>query len=135
MASAWGSSWGSAWGDSWGVISTADTHDGRGGSKKPWHQRIEKVKIDERAKSYRYDRKKLHEDILFAMDGPIEGEVLDVIRSELEPEDYAKFGTPDYEPELKSLLSQTEALRKIARLVLEQHEREDEDDVEFLLLQ
>ena len=71
------------------------------------------------------------------MDGPAEVEVLDVIRSELEPEDYAKWGAPDYEPELKSLLSQTEALRKIARAVLEEHARQeadDEEDVALLLL-
>ena len=118
-------------------VDTTDTHDGR--RKKPWHQRIEVSKRDiaERAKSYRSDRQKLREDIIFAMDGPIEGEVLDVIRSELEPEDFKNFGAEDYEPQLKSLLSQTEALRSIARLVLEEHERmelQDEDDVEFLLL-
>lgn len=116
------------------AVSTSDTHDG--GKKRPWVQRIEvsKEDVDKRAKQYRLKREKLYEDIRFAMDGPIEAEVLDVIRSELEPEDYAQFGAEDYEPQLKSLLSQTEALRTIARLVLEEHERQDEEDVEFLLL-
>ena len=115
----------------------SDTHDG--GWKKHWHQRIQVAKkdIDERAASYRKNRERLREDILFAMDGPIEGEVLDVIRSELEPEDYAKWGAPDYEPQLKSLMSQTEALRKIAKAVLEEHARQlenDEEEAVMLLL-
>ena len=109
----------------------SDTHDG---GKKPWHQRIEKKWIDAKVKEYRSEREKLREDIIFAMDGPIEGEVLDVIRSELEPEDYAQFGAEDYEPQLKSLLSQTEALRKIAILVMEERMMQDEEDAEFLLL-
>ena len=109
-----------------------DSHDG---GKKIWHQRIEKAAVDERAKSYRTHRQKLHEDILFALDGPAEAEVLDVIRSELEPEDFAQFGAPDYEPQLKSLLSQTEALRTIARLVLEEHARlAEQDDEEAIML-
>ncbi len=112
------------------LVSTVDTHDGR----DPWHQRIEKSAVDERAKEYKFNRQKLREDIIFAMDGPIEGEVLDVIRSELEPEDFAKFGAVDYEPQLKSLLSQTEALRKIARLVMEEHARQEQDDEEAITL-
>jgi len=119
------------------VDSITDYHDG-----KPWHQRIEKSEVDARAKLYRSSRERLREDIVFAMDGPAEGEVLDVIRSELEPEDFAKFGVPDYEPELKSLLSQTEALRKIARAVLEEHARieyemaeQDDEEAIMLLLQ
>lgn len=113
--------------------SGADTHDG-------WRQRLEisKSSVDERVKAYRLRREKLHEDIRFAMDGPIEAPVLDVIREHLEPSDYEQFGAPDYEPQLKSLMSQTEGLRKIARAVLEEHarlEEEDEEDSAMLLLQ
>lgn len=116
------------------VADDTDTHDGF--RKKPWRQKyyIAKEEVNERAKSYRQYREKLNADIRFAMDGPIEEEVLDVIRSELEPEDFAKFGAPDYEPELKSLLSQTEALRTIARLVMEEEARREEEDIEILLL-
>ena len=89
-------------------------------------------------KEYRFKKQKLHDDIRFAMDGPAEAPVLDVIREHLEPEDYEKFGAPDYEPQLKSLMSQTEGLRRIARAVLEEHQRledEDEEDSAMLLLQ
>lgn len=121
------------------VVAAATTAKGDG-KRKPWYQRIEvsKEDVDARAKLYRLKREKLHEDIRFAMDGSIEEPVLDVIRSELEPEDYAQFGAEDYEPQLKSLLSQTEALRTIARLVLEEHARlemEDEEESILLLLQ
>ena len=114
-------------------VSTTDTHDG-------WHQRLEirKEDVDERVKAYRFKKQKLHDDIRFAMDGPAEAPVLDVIRDHLEPDDYEKFGAPDYEPQLKSLMSQTEGLRRIARAVMEEHKRledEDEDDSAMLLLQ
>lgn len=110
-----------------------DKHDG-------WKQKLEytKEEVDARVKAYRLKREKLHEDIRFAMDGPAEAPVLEAIRSELEPEDYEKLGASDFMPELKSLMSQTEALRKIARAVMEEHKRledEDDEDSAMLLLQ
>lgn len=134
---AWGLSFGRAWGASWGSI--AETHDGGGGHRKPWHQKIyhaPEKEIEAKVRSYRMQREKLHADILFAMDGPAEGEVLDVIRAHVEPEDRAQFGAPDYVPQLHSLLSQTVALRQIAKAVLEEHNRQLIDDEEsvFLLL-
>ena len=122
------------WADS--ACNIGDTHDG---GRKPWYQKIEKSEVDKRAKEYRSSRERLRDDIVFAMDGPIEGEVLDVIRAELDPEDFAKFGAPDYEPELRGLLSQTEALRKLAMLVLEERARvememAEQDDEESIML-
>ena len=108
-----------------GTTTTTDTHD------KPWRQKLEfRDQVEARVKSYRQRREQLHEDIRFAMDGPAEAPVLDAIRSELEPEDYARFGAEDYEPKLHSLLSQTEALRQIARAVLMEHARQEEEDEE-----
>ena len=113
--------------------STTDTHDGI------WRQRIYRAPKDEieaKVKSYRKQREKLHADILFAMDGPAEGEVLDVIREHLEPAEYEAMAAPDYEPQFHSLMSQTVALRQIARAVIEEHERQeiDEEDSVMLLL-
>ncbi len=115
------------WGD---LVCSIDFHDG--GTKKPWHQNLE---FRKRAESYRTDKEALAEDIRFALESPIESEVLDVIRENIEPEELKALAAPDYEPELKSLLSQTEALRKIARLVMEEHERQMEaDDEEAIML-
>ena len=63
------------------------------------------------------DRRKFEEDIRFAMGTSIEKPVLDIIRSEIEPDDFKNFGNEGYVPKLNSLFSQTEALRRIARLV------------------
>lgn len=119
------------------VVTAKDTHDG--GRKKPWRQRIEysKEAVDERALAYRQSRERLRADIVSAMDGPAEPAVLDVIREHLAPEDHVALAAPDYEPELRGLLSQTEALRELAALVIaEERRREDEDEetVELLLL-
>lgn len=109
------------------VTSTVDKHDG-----KPWHQRVQFVK--KRAESYRQDIKNLESDIRSAMGSGAEEGVLDVIREHMDPEERQKLAAPDYEPELKSLLSQTEALRKIARLVMEEEARKQEDEEEVALL-
>lgn len=119
------------------VVTTRDTHDG--GKRKPWYQRLEFVKeeTEGRAKSYRSNREQLRADIIFAMDGPIEDEVLNIVREHIDPEELEALAAPDYEPELRGLLSQTEALRHLAALVLAEHKRqmdEDEEDVELLLL-
>jgi len=119
------------------VTSSADTHDG--GKRKPWRQRLEfgKDETEARAKEYRANRERLRQDIIFAMDGPIEAEVIDLVREHIEPEELAQLSAPDFEPQLRGLLSQTEALRNLAALVLSEHKRqedEDEEDVEILLL-
>ena len=103
-----------------------DTHDGG------WHQKIEKKKVDEPAKLYKSSRAKLREDIIFAMDGPAESAVLEAIRPEVTPEDLND--APDFEPMLAGLLSQTEALRKIARAVLEERAAQEADDEEAVTL-
>jgi hypothetical protein len=118
------------------IVDSTDTHDGDG-KKKPWHQRIEKAEVDAKVKSYRSSRQKLAEDIRFAMDGPAEAPVLEAIRENLDPVEYEKMGSPDFEPELRGLLSQTEGLRKIARAVIEEHQRlemEDEEETIVALL-
>ena len=105
-------------------IQSGDTHDGSSeGGKKPWHQRIEKEAVNKLAQEYRISRAKLREDIIFAMDGPAEAEVLSAIRPEVTHEEL--YSAPDFEPELKGLLSQTEALRRIARAVLEERARQE----------
>lgn len=121
------------------AATTRDTHDGAKPKRKPWYQRLEFVKeeTDERARSYRSNREQLRRDILFAMDGPIEAETLDIIREHMEPAEMERLSAPDYEPELRGLLSQTEALRHLAALVLSEQKRqddEDEEDIEMLLL-
>ena len=105
-----------------------DTHDGL----DPWHQRIEKKAVDELARLYKSSRAKLREDIIFAMDGPAESAVLEAIRPEVTPEDLNV--SPDFEPMLAGLLSQTEALRRIARAVLEERARHDDDEEAIMLL-
>lgn len=101
-----------------------DTHDGG------WHQHIEKKKINELAKEYKSNRAKLREDIVFAMEGPAEAEVLKAIRPEVTDEELSV----DFEPALAGLLSQTEALRRIARAVLEERARQDDDEEAIMLL-
>lgn len=112
------------WADA--ACNIADTHDG--GKKKPWHQKIEKRDIDDLAKTYKQSRAKLRADIIFAMDGPAESEVLEAIRPEVTQEELV--GAPDFEPALAGLLSQTEALRKIAKAVLEERARQFEMELE-----
>lgn len=89
-----------------------------------------------RAKSYRASRERLRADIILAMDGPQEAEVLEVIRENLGDEREA-LATPDYEPELRGLLAEMSALKRIAAIALAEEKRrfaEDEADVEMLLL-
>ena len=75
------------------------------------------MKIDRKVRAYRMDRRIFEEDIRFAMGTFIEKKVLEIIKSEIEPEDFKNFGNANYVPRLTSLFSQTEALRNIARLV------------------
>lgn len=111
----------------------ADTRDG---VTQEEDERLRRV-VEERALSYRRSREKLRSDIILAMEGPQEAEVLSVVESSLGEEREYLF-TPDYEPELRGLLSEMNALKRIAQIALSEQRRrfqEDEEDVEFLLLQ
>lgn len=113
-----------------GMFASSDKHDG-------WKQRVEysKEAVDARVKTYRQRREKLHEDIRFAMDGPAEAPVIEAIRDHISAEEYDQLGAPDFMPHLKGLMSQTEGLRQIARAVLAEHQRlEDEDDEDSVML-
>ena len=88
-----------------------------------------------RARAYRNSRSRLRSDLLLAIDGPQAPEVLEVMREAI-PEELER-AAPDYEPELKGLLADMSALRKIAEIALADERRrtdEDEEDVELLLL-
>lgn len=91
--------------------------------------------LDARAAAYRQSRERLRADLLLAIDGPQEAEAIAVLR-EAAPEELAK-AAPDYEPDLRALLADMGALKRIAALAIsEQRRRDDEDerDVELLLL-
>ena len=103
------------------------------------HDADERVRrgVEERALAYRASRDRLRADIILAIDGPQEAEVLEIIRENLGDEQEA-LSIPDYEPDLRGLLAEMSALKKIAEFALaEERRREDEDeaDVELLLLQ
>ena len=93
--------------------------------------------IEARASAYRRSREKLRADIVLAIDGPQEAEVLEIIRDNLGDE-RAALAAPDYEPNLRGLLAEMSALRRIAEIAIAEEKRridEDESDVELLLLQ
>ena len=93
--------------------------------------------VEERAKAYRASRERLRADIVLAIDGPQEAEVLEIIEGTLGDE-RAALATPDYEPNLRGLIAEMSALRRIAEIAIAEEKRridEDEADVELLLLQ
>lgn len=116
----------------------ADTRDGGRNIRRVFYEEEEvREEVNARALEYRRNRERLRADIILAMDGPREQEALAVIEEHLGDEREA-LSAPDYEPELRGLLAEMSALKRIAALALAEEKRrfdEDEEDVEFLLLQ
>lgn len=118
-------------------IEASDTHDGGRNIRRVYDEEDIFEEIELRTARYRRSKEKLRADIVLAIDGPQEAEVLEIIRDNLGDEREA-IATPDYEPNLRGLLAEMSALRRIAEIAIAEEKRridEDESDVELLLLQ
>ena len=106
-----------------------DTHDGFDADEV-------RRRVDERAAEYRRSRERLRADIVLAMDGPQEPQVVALVDAYIGDE-RAELEKPGYEPELRGLVAEMSGLRRMAELAIAEEKRrfdEDERDVELLLL-
>ena len=113
-------------------IDSTDTHDGYSAEE----DELLRQQVQARADAYRASKERLRSDLILAMEGPQESEAIEVLRDAI-PAELAK-AAPDYEPDLRAMLSDMRSLEHIARLALNEERRrfeEDEEEVEFLLLQ